>query len=1108
MHLFKFFLLILSIGSLVGCSIPSPEKRDDGQNQGTFYISQVRGSFTSVKTHETFSLPVSRTLSLRTCLKDQRYSKSINQHKFEVLKQGQRIADLTTDDDGCLVWQEEVEFNALLDAKWIKIERSLKAQGQHKGSRTMELLLDPWTEKVVELRDSQVRENSFVAESRETLLGARDFTNPLHFEFGRVTIHPTRTVGESRQMLLDLILGLSVESRSIDGQKRKIPITRGAFKYQAFVFYQEDQSAEGRRHMIYQSPQEVIRELNEGQIIFQKIMNLENGILCTTGTVYIGIRVEPVNGPQGLGRSESVFHYGPCEQRGTSFATPVADFKNRYQQNRGLTIESYIQGDLRGTTNQGGEERQGRADDSQAGAAPNSGGQGSVGPTGMGPQAGRPQTPGSSGTQRGFQRRNFHVSTIEARHISFDPPNGTERKRNLRFEACVMNLQDNRPLRMAQLQVETLSGRIQPIETTDARGCFNFDDQIRYEMFGPECWIKGRIIVKHPASGGGDEVEILYNPWADDNAFRDLRPANNNMRGGEHLEPRCADGRTELVIQNYFLNRERIEYDVDKFLDLKITNKSTHTIVLGLKRPSFTENAGITDDKVPPNTKFLARIALADQSTQDLSDLENKIFSFQEKIVQVRSGSDITEELVIGSENQRMRKNRNRLLVELLPLKNNFETTLRENPSIDLMDLVNHNTNLARKVYAGPVILQNDGNASGFREMPNSSQGLDPVRDQWRKDRENRERELTKASTPEFLAENLNLEIIDIENAEANIDLRKALSAPLVYAQPQHRDRVPPLSIERLKEFIEKGVNDELVRRDLCLFWFAHQWPRFTPAALNSHQRALELSQQNRTYRIQQCAALVRRNPKLMFEIEQKIFVSNPRKISQFRVSAPQREFSVSYDFSMDQSTSVNLSRSVSANLSLPQLSFIPVGIGAGGGVSISRSSGQGAGIGYSSALKLDVDILGLKIGAEKMRKCLIVRLNPLLFVLPQNNFWKQTLAERIPEDQQERYMKSGFLFCEREKSAENLEFNEKYYAINQDLSDGSILDPNNDDNRVFFISLRGEKDFRAFISAVVNLQEGPEAARSEFLESRVGDEPLNLLFLRGSPTTPKAFSK
>jgi hypothetical protein len=880
-----------------------------------------------------------------------------------------------------------------------------------------------------------------------------------------------------RQVLLDLIVGLGFESRGIDGQKKKTALTRGQFQLQVVLFYQEDQSSQGRRQVIYTSPLETIQNLSEGQLITQKTIDLPRGVLCTTGTVYVGLNIRPLNGPAGLGPVESIFHYGPCDQRGTSFATPVADFKNQRQSDPRFSIESYVQSNSSSTREE------------------------NVSPSAR-----------ESQSSPRFEPRALVVSPLQVRHSSFEPPQGTERRRNFTFQACLSSLHDNRPVRFAQLQVETLSGRLQNIASTDASGCFSFDDQIRYEMYGPECWIQGRVVVKHAASSSQVIVPLLYNPWSNDSSFRDLRFSNGSNASGQNLAPRCAQGKTEIIIQNYFLNREEITYDIDAFLNLNVISKSLHTLNVGLKRSTFTENGGKTDERVPPNTKFLARWALVDQSVTDVNEASTKIYFFQEKIVEVRSSSEIVEELLLASENQRMRKNRNRLLVELLPLKNNFEQSLRENPSIDLMELTKLDTNLTRQVFAGPLILQAESAASGFRAMPNSSTGLDPIKSQWIEDRDKKREELTKASTPQFLAEKLHLDLIDIEDDAATMDLRKALSAPLVFSKPENRALIPPLSISTMKDFIEKGITHQILQRDLCFFWFAYQWPKLLPSTLNPRPRADELSPMKRSQRIQQCAQLVRRDPRLMFEIEQKIFVENPRILSQLRNEVPQRKFSISYDFSMSQSRSTSLSRSISGDLGISfskNVGFIPVGFGGGASVSLSRSdsSSQGTGVGYSSGLDLSVDTQSFKITAEEIRKCLIVKLNPLLFISSTNNFWKTTLEEAVPREHRDTFTKSGFLFCERPKSGANLEFTEKYYAINHELDESTFNDPNNDRNRPFFITLRGQKDFRAFISALVHLQTAPDNIKSEFLESRLTEEPTNLLFLRNSPTTPKALS-
>ena len=131
-------IVILSVSfiAVTGCS--KNENSETLSNvTSTFFVSKIEGNSTINNVDQIFQIPTSKLYNFKVCLKDIMQTKAIIGQPFNVTGDGKSF-NIYSDDDGCLNWSEDFEYNFISKSSFVKITKSVSATGIHKGSLAIE----------------------------------------------------------------------------------------------------------------------------------------------------------------------------------------------------------------------------------------------------------------------------------------------------------------------------------------------------------------------------------------------------------------------------------------------------------------------------------------------------------------------------------------------------------------------------------------------------------------------------------------------------------------------------------------------------------------------------------------------------------------------------------------------------------------------------------------------------------------------------------------------------------------------------------------------------------------------------------------------------------
>lgn len=150
MSFFNKIFLILSLFFVASACSDSKTKR--AVNSSTFYVETVTGQF-AVKALDSQGAVKSKQINMSACLKDNAAMAPIANWGFTITA-GDISFERSTDEKGCLYWQEEVEFDFYDAEAFFAANRTVTATKGHKGSVVAEMAVNPWSGQLLYLRNN------------------------------------------------------------------------------------------------------------------------------------------------------------------------------------------------------------------------------------------------------------------------------------------------------------------------------------------------------------------------------------------------------------------------------------------------------------------------------------------------------------------------------------------------------------------------------------------------------------------------------------------------------------------------------------------------------------------------------------------------------------------------------------------------------------------------------------------------------------------------------------------------------------------------------------------------------------------------------------------
>jgi hypothetical protein len=1085
--------LFISAGLLLSaCSIPSPQKRDLDQG-ATFFLDKSEGKFTSETTHEKFSIPLARTLSLKACFKTNLKSQTLINHDFEITG-GATTSRMTTDANGCLLWDEQIEFNALADAQLILIERTAKAVGIEKGSRKIQLVINPWSKTVYALSDSRLQSKSYVSQDKALAALKGEGQNRRHslwVDDLRVTSEERQSTAKGLRLNFEVRGALKYEHRDETGAVQLSDLSRGTFQARITLIHSVSENGKEVRRVLTAGETVLIPQLIGGALNFDSALLLEK--ICTRGQVQMGLSVEPVGAPADLRKFEGVFMLGECDQMKGSFFARLKSESARGLSDPTFSVESYVAS----------------ASPAQVQGTPS----GAATPFTRSQQA----SPGNNGEVSGPDTEYYQPARVEVREMQFTPAgfNGQrtiERERAFDVLVCMRMGLDQKGIRAQTFQVTKLNGQTVPIRTND-EGCLAWRDSLTYNVFAPECWSIKQVHLQNQNLGVDQKIDVLVNPWSETGVFaRDLRYTDASAR-----REQCASGESELLTNRYDFDKQKYEYDVDEFLNLEVRKIGPFKLNLRLKRPSLTNATGFSEESLPVGM-YLLRLAVVDAGVRDFTKAQGRIYMVSEKAVPIRGNSTLAEDITLVTKNVKAIGNTNQILIEVLPLRQNAAQILEKDPNTDLDSLIDSQMKVKPLTYRGPLTMANNMEGGSLVVVENNGRSLiQSLAEQYRKDQEDARQRLAAQATPLAYAKENKLTVVNLHDEEASLGFRSALGLPYKFqGRSSHFQMADgaPVTTAQLKEALDKGL-DEKLRAKLCVYWFADYWMRNLPGKDHG-----VLPAGNADFGLtMECHRRTRENVRAFFDIETKYFPKKARIEDADRQPSEGlfRDFNITQSFNLGHAYADTLTKTwswdASLGLKLPEIPGLSLISGSTGvryqvAKASAESRNKGTMISYVGVIALTVETLKFNLVADDYEKCLMIKLNPNLFVgkktwLGTNSPFAQAMHPKLSPEEKSHYARSGLMICDGAPRGRPLRISENYYVLNQKLPAAQIMDNASDKNRPFFVTLRGEGDFVTFLSYLHNSTEIPSGYEGDFQRSLMRQDPTEAVFIRGVRNAP-----
>lgn len=1097
----------LSVSSLilVACTLPKSSS-DEKASSATYFVSASEISVTTQKLDPKISIPIAKTFSFKVCVKDNRMSQTIVNHKFEIETEKDTLTK-QTDASGCLVWSEEIGYNHLAPAHYLELIRKIKAVGFQKGERSLRFAINPWENQAESLLEKNREDIVPYQDLSISLMGAKDATSaalsrPVWVDDLRLTVYEKQI--SSKGVVLDFLIRTSPSMVLISNTGERIlqPLTYGEFDTEISLIHVVSQNQKEVRRMM-EAPVKAKGIMAEGYLNIEAPITLDK--ICTRGQLEVGLKLIPKNAPKNLLPFEGVFVGGDCDQiKGSSFAR----LTNAFQEAKGaMTIDQYL------------------TDKTLPGT----------------PLASQDSSVGIDQSQPDYyQVGQVEVKTLVPTVVDYksdidNQQHPINRTRHFKMQACMKVGLDQKGLRAQWFNVTSINGKTQTLKSNDD-GCLNWDDTFAFKFFDQESWREASVRITNANLGMDQTLKVHIDPWAQgggDAFLRDLRTATDDGR-----KLYTAQGESKIFMSRVSYSKVTIDHDIDSNMGMSVIKNVLMTLNPTIRRPSLTDPSAYSEEPLPIGP-YVLRWAIVNMSVEDLSQARGKIQQADEKIVYLSANSTISEQMTLSTTDLDEIGNTNKLFVELFPLKENAMELKKQNPKLTIDDLTDKSVNVSHSLYWGTLtLIVNDASNSleAYQKEKGNQYGdtltslMPSLIKQFQLDKAEKVTRLAKTGMKERFAFDNTLVTYNLNNQAQSQNLRANLSFAHRYDPAQSKARKEDnvaYSDARLKQWLATGKMDDDLLRKMC--------DLFTNELLRSPTNKKNVfSAQSASDINQVCVMAGEENLADAFNIQFRYFVKNPtlipyqdpkdghvvrmRSIQQVD-GAKVTAFAFNKGITNSETTSLTRSLSASAKIDkVPGLAFLSGSAGINYSVSKSHSENNGYASqnAFSQVVSYKVETLQGQIRAEGVEKCAVIKLGPVYFVSELqkktaltgwfDRLFKTSITQmaedNVTNDDLNRVLSKGLMICDGEYSKKVTNFTENYYILNQSVGTPLAMDPNTHESRPFFMAIRGDADMKRFNTYMQDSYSTPEGGDAADLNAEFVSQKMKSIFSY-APTYP-----
>ncbi len=152
----KLALVALSCAATIGCEEVSEPRV--GEAGATFFVDTIGSTNVQTTEFNALGFPKSRLIGFKACLKDRVLRSRLYDRPFTITS-GTASQSHTSDDNGCIFWEEQFDFDYFAPEKNIEVVRTISAGEGNKGTIQARMAINPWSSTVYDLQRTNVKVN-------------------------------------------------------------------------------------------------------------------------------------------------------------------------------------------------------------------------------------------------------------------------------------------------------------------------------------------------------------------------------------------------------------------------------------------------------------------------------------------------------------------------------------------------------------------------------------------------------------------------------------------------------------------------------------------------------------------------------------------------------------------------------------------------------------------------------------------------------------------------------------------------------------------------------------------------------------------------------------
>ncbi len=1084
---------------LSGCTLPEPQEARNSDGS-TFAVSSFEGKVNSMAINKKTGLPNSNVYDYKACLTDLRQKKPMIGQKFQIVETEQ---DLATDVNGCLIWSETVNYNYLAASKYLKFSRTIKGLGPHFGTRMVNFALDPWShgetkpKDAIDLAKSSVPAGQLIENTDEvqlslqgTSMSQKKSPAQLWLNMSRLAAVEDRITGKGFEINYDFQATPQVKLSRMTGEQTFSDLTSGQLKGKIKLIHVVLENGKIQRKILA-SKEYTDLQIDNKVIAMGAHFNFEAPYW---GHLYLGIELTPTQALSDLAPFEGVFYLG--DYRAVSSGGFLL-LSSLVQKNPLFTVDQFIAGKYPINT------------DSE------------IAPKNTSPDS------TSRGEKEDFNGKNqvaIGALTFSGARIEED----TAHRRVLKYQAqaCLSQPINHEPIRGRSIEItpfrtsETqVAKKLAPL-TTQMDGCVSWPEEMVVEAYDCQKYVKGFVELKNPDLGLNRKINVFINPWlttyeigVDELKFRDV--IGHECDGKKETEKP-----SYIFINSFQYNLMTLKHDIDSNLNLVVNRELQMDLDLTLVNNSNLRGPRDGNERLRDGL-YLVKSVLTENPEMSINP---RFISASQHIVQSRAGHITIYPLTYSFRNPIDLGNRNRLLVQVLPVDSEKATLASDLKSWipksgtglqDYESTVDTKARLLPLIYEAKIILLGENNRANLvdnqrvvleavmagktefqkqfkQTLAERKKILDVMMARGFEEQKQVSKEVADQSTLSAYARQLSLVLINSQDPTSPglkylerllaLDMNTYFqNATTGYGNKEPRvllaeaiKKTAPLSKEQTLSLISANKISAEVAKKICVYFMTE----LLAPALNPNSRsAVPVYCSDRLPKVAD---------KLL--VREKVYHVN--RFDKFEYSSGHFEnmtvansFALSYTFTDSHSNTA----STSFGVKVPDLFFI--GGGAQTSLAWTKQTAESSSntVNITSGLPLRKQLSQGQFDLLDYESCYRIRMNPDLFLQKVGFFEKMDLTKLSfygfldkTKSAAEifKILNRGMLICERPTNMKPLHKVETFYVVQQDPTPGEIQDSGNPKNRFLFLSLRGKEQFNQFEQLTKNKIQTPQGAK------------------------------